>query len=149
MRMKIALALSALSLTASIAYAVDLKPFQEEAKTKFDSQASDFVTEINTACGTKFGPIKSDFENFDPKNFSGKQPGTVCSETAYNLGEICKVPAYKKAVVAKIKGLACLTKPTTGPGIDFPGGVLTQHMNKDKSTSGSDGQNLIKAFLDK
>lgn len=149
MRSKIVLALATSLIAASVAYAADLKPFQEEAKEKFDSQATSFITEINTACGTKFGPIKSDFENFDPKNFASKQAGTACSETAYNMGELCKVAAYKKAVVAKIKGIACLTKPSKGPAIDFPGGVLTQHMNQDKSTAGGDGINLIKAFLDK
>jgi hypothetical protein len=128
---------------ASLAYAADLKPFQEEAKTKFEKQATGLLSDVNAACGTKIAKIDSDFENFDAKNFSRSQPGSVCSSMTYAIKEACKSEPYKKAFAKKVTGLSCLTAP--GTLMEMKGATLVNHMNQDKSPSTAD----LKAMLDK
>jgi hypothetical protein len=136
-----------LCVFASLAVAADLKPFQEEAKIKFDKQAKDLVADVNAACGTKFATIGSDFENFDPKSFTRQQPGSVCSSFTYSLKELCKSEPYKKAFAAKVKDIACLNAP--GALVEMKGATLANHMSQDKSAAGGEALKTIKAFLDK
>ena len=64
---------------SSVAFAADLKPSQEEAKTAFDKQWKAILEEVNAACGTKFDAVQTDFENWDKKNFVRTTAGTACS----------------------------------------------------------------------
>ncbi|MEO6954321.1 MAG: hypothetical protein ABI321_21155 [Polyangia bacterium] len=143
------LALLAPVALASVAYAADLKPAQEEAKTKFDVMAKSMTTEINAACGTKFDTIKTDFENYDASHFTRQAPGTVCSELTYDLKEICKSAPYKKALQSKIKTVSCMMKASSGPQLEVTRGGVVLHLNQDQSASGAVGINVIKAALDK
>lgn len=132
---------------ASIASAADLKPGQEEAKARFDDQATGLVADVNSACGTKYAKIDSNFEHFDKTKFTAV-PGTACSFLTYGLTETCKTPAYKKALLSKIQGIACVFSP--GPGgkpLDLKQGTLTYYMDQGKPLKGE--VQAIKEILDK
>jgi hypothetical protein len=141
----------ALSTTA---LAQDLKPFQEEAKGKFDNQLNKIVKEdVNGACGTAFEGVKTDFQNFKKEDFPRSTAGTLCTTLTYAMGEVCKVPAYKKVMAAKLKGLSCLmggnaTDPKDVKArIYVKDGVFTYKMNADGG-GGIEATNILKAFLD-
>lgn len=136
-------------LLSSTVFAADLKPFQEEAKAAFDNQMKTIVAEVNTACGTSFVGVESDFENFDKKNFAQMPPGQTCSAITYALKTVCKSEPYKKVVMAKVKGLSCLMKAGSKSAFEFPSGVFTYNMVREKPPSGIDATNALKTELDK
>ncbi len=143
------------SLTLLLAFplaaaAADLKPFQVEAKEAFDEQMKNIVAELNTACGTKFTDVKSDFEAFDKANFRQMPPGQTCSQLTYAVKETCKSPAYQKALQSKVKGLACLTAPAAADAKDtftMVDGVFTYRMTL--KGGGLDATKALKAELDR
>ena len=144
----------ACTLFASLSFAADLKPGQEEAKIKFDKQAASLVTEVNAACGTAFKTIESDFENYDKADFNRNPPGAICSMITYAAKTACASAPYKKAFAAKIKGVSCLmggnkTDPKDMASRVFvKDGVLTYKMDRDGS-GGIEATAILKAELDK
>ncbi|MDP3234383.1 MAG: hypothetical protein Q8S33_10185 [Myxococcales bacterium] len=136
-------------LTSLSVFAADLKPVQEEAKAAFDKQMKSIVAEVNTACGTSFVDVTSDFENYDKKNFPQMPPGQTCSSITYALKTVCKSEPYKKAVMAKVKGLSCLMKAGSKTPYEFPAGVFTYNMVLEKQPTGIDATNALKTELDK
>lgn len=147
-----------IALVASVSTSVaaqDLKPFQEEAKGTFDNQLTRIVKEeINVKCGTTFVGVKSDFENYKKDSFNkGSSIGTVCTTLTYAVGEVCKVPAYKKVFATKVKGLACVVGTDATDAKDFKArffvkdGVFTQKMVPDGG-GGIEAVKLLKEFLD-
>lgn len=147
------LTVAALALASSFAVAADLKPFQEEAKARFDKQAADLLKDVNAACGTSFSNIATDFEHFDKADFNRNPPGAVCSTMTYAVKQACASPAYKKAFVAKVKGLACVMGGNQTDPKDFKArffvkdGVWTFKMDRDGS-GGIQAAELLKAALD-
>ena len=143
----------AVLFVSSFAFAADLKPSQEEEKTAFDKQWKSILDEVNTACGTKFDAVKTDFENWDKKNFVRARAGTACSTLSYALKEICKSAPFKKAVESKVKELSCAftgattDKKNSKANFELKGGVLTLHLDQDQGGSGA--VEAIKEFLDK
>ena len=144
----------ACTLFASLSFAADLKPGQEEAKIKFDKQAASLVTEVNAACGTAFKTIESDFENYDKADFNRNPPGSICSTMTYAAKTVCASAPYKKAFAAKIKGLACVMGGNKLEPKDYKArffvkdGVFTMKMDRDGS-GGIEATDLLKAELDK
>ncbi|MEO7243192.1 MAG: hypothetical protein ABIW85_09805 [Variovorax sp.] len=135
-------------LFATAAFAADLKPVQEEARAYFDSQAPELASDVNTECGTKYPTIETDFENFEKATVPGV-PGTLCSTMTWAVKEACKSAPYKKAVAAKVNGLACLVgaPPAGAKPLDLNKGTLTYYMR----TGGlrNDAVKTIKDMMDR
>jgi hypothetical protein len=139
----------AVVVTSFATFAADLKPVQEEAKLAFEKQMKSIVAEVNAACGTAFTEVKTDFENYDKKNFTQMPPGQTCSRLTYAMLTVCKSEPYKKAVASKVKGLSCDMKQTDKSAFEVSGGVFTHHMVNGKQVTGIDATNALKADLDK
>ncbi|MBL8950934.1 MAG: hypothetical protein JNK82_09175 [Myxococcaceae bacterium] len=131
-----------------VAAAPDLKPFQTEAKEAFDKQMKDLVGEVNTECGTKFTEVASDFQSYDKADFKQMSAGQTCSQLTYAVIQTCKSAAYKKAFVAKVKGLACLTAKTDAKApYEVKDGVFTAHLTV--AGGGLQAKKALEAELDK
>lgn len=86
----------------------DLKPAQEEAKEKFDTEIAASVTAMNEKCGTKV-TVKSDFQNFKASDWENVSFPSFCTSATDAITALCEArPAYKKALAKKLTGVSCL-----------------------------------------
>jgi len=129
----------------ALAFAVDLKPAQEEAKAKFDEAMADPMKALNEKCGTKV-TIKSDYENYKEADWAGSGYYGWCQPAVEAITAMCEErPAYKKAISKKLTGFSCLfsggkpkdkkdgTNDFTLRNMGFAGGTFTFHISKDNS----------------
>ncbi len=142
------------ALLLSTTALADLKPFQEEAKQKFDAHLAKVLAEdVNPACGTSFKDVASDFEHYKKEDFPRNPVNSVCTTLTYALKTVCGTPAYKKAVQSKIKGLSCVMGGNATDPKDFKArffvkdGVWTFKMDSDGS-GGIEATAILKAHLD-
>lgn len=156
--MKKLLVAAAVSLSA-LCLAADLKPAQEEAKDKFDTETADSLKALNEKCGTKV-TLKSDFENFKGDEWSGTSYPSYCSAVLDGLASMCEDrPAYKKALSKKLTGVSCLfaggkpqakdeaTNAATMKNMSFDKGVFTFHMLKDLANLGDNTKAVVEKAL--
>lgn len=141
------------ALVAVPAFA-QLKPGQEEQKAKFDKQlAAILKDDLNPKCGTSFTTVASDFENWAKADFPRNPAGSVCSTLTYAVQAVCAQPAYKKALQARLKGLACVmggnkTDPKDVKARFFvKDGVFTFKMDAD-GAHGIEAADILRAWLD-
>lgn len=127
----------------ALAFAVDLKPAQEEAKAKFDEAMEAPMKALNEKCGAKV-TLKSDYENYKEAEWTGSGYYGWCAPAAEAIASMCESrPAYKKVLSKKLTGFSCLfagVKPKekkdgssdfTLRNMSFSGGTFTFHIHKD------------------
>jgi hypothetical protein len=149
----------AVCFLSSFAFAQDLKPAQEEAKEKFETEIADSVTALNEKCGTKI-VVKADFENFKDADWAGTSYSSYCSGVTDALGEMCASrPAYKKVLSKKLTGVSCLfsgVKPAekkdgsnegTLRNMSFEKGVFIWHMAKHGANLGDNTKATMEKTL--
>jgi len=94
-------------LCAAFAFAGGLKPAQEEAKAKMETETAEALKEMNDKCGTK-AAVKSDFENFNATEWKGHSFSSYCADVMSQLGQMCERPAYKNVLSKQFHSVSCL-----------------------------------------
>lgn len=131
--MKKLLTAAVLSLSFFAHADAELKPAQEEAKEKFDTEVVDGLKSMNDKCGTKV-TIKTDFEHFKEADWSGTSVSSYCTSVTQAIGAMCEArPAYKKIIAKKLTGVSCLVGGVKAAKKDEPSNAATQrNMSFDK-----------------
>lgn len=139
----------------------DLKPAQEEAKEKFETEIADGLKAMNEKCGTKIA-MTVDWKNYNDEavkaaniSFSSYCSGALIDPVV----AMCDRPAYKKAIAKKLTALKCLVTGGKAKGKDqssadytmshmkFEKGTFTYNIQFDHSNLGDNGKAVLeKAF---
>lgn len=149
-----------LLLTSSMAVAQELKPFQDEAKEKFEREIAKPLKDMNEKCGTTVS-VKSDFENFNKDLWKGKSFPSWCGGALSAIESLCRArPAYQKALSKKLTGVSCLFAGGTAKAkgeadasyvpkqMKFEGGVFTFMTHPDMSNLTVNTQKIVEKALD-
>jgi hypothetical protein len=95
------------AVLSALAFAGGLKPAQEEAKAKMETETADRLKELNEKCGTK-AVVKSDFENFHADEWKAHSYSSYCADVMYQLSQMCERPAYKSVLGKQLNSISCL-----------------------------------------
>lgn len=147
-------------LVAATAFAQDLKPGQEEAKARFAKDVQTNLDWLNEACGTTFKDVQSDFQHYDASKFTSMHPGQVCQGMLLGVKMACSKPAYRKAVQARVKALACVFSGVKQQPSDrqqsrekanlaLENGVFTYHLDAAHAGTAIAAQQVLEAALDR
>jgi len=146
---------SLLTLVPAFAVAASgMKPFQKEAKTKFDEEIADPLQAANTACGVKLA-LKIDFENLKAADWEGNSISSRCAAMLNAVAKVCAKPAYKDELTKAVKEVACLfngKKPGDGSmsamaNMSVKGKAFTYKMHKDDPNLEDAAQAVIEKAL--
>ena len=157
--MKKLLPLVLVASVPALAFAVDLKPAQEEAKAKFDEAMEAPLKALNEKCGTKV-TMKSDYENYKESEWSGSSYYSWCDGAVEAIATMCESrPAYKKVLSKKLTGFQCLfagVKPKekkdgsnefTLRNMSFSNGTFVFHISKDNANISDNAKTTMEKAL--
>lgn len=150
-----------LSLSSfAVAAEPELKPAQEEAKEKFDTELEGALKTLNEKCGTKLKTAKSDYENFSTELWSGRSHYSYCPDAISAVAAMCaERPAYAKAIGKKLTAVSCLftgVKPAekndgsnafTLRNMSFENGTFTVHLHPDLANIGDNAKATFEKAL--
>jgi hypothetical protein len=152
--------LSLVVLASSVAVAQDLKPFQEEAKEKFEKAIAKPLKAMNDKCGTAV-LVKSDFENFNKELWKGKSYPSWCEGALDGILSLCSTrPAFQKALSKKLTAVSCVFAGGIAKAKDevaadyvakqmkFEGGVFTFMMHPDMNNLKVNAEKVVEKALE-
>ncbi|MBK8010021.1 MAG: hypothetical protein IPK13_01620 [Deltaproteobacteria bacterium] len=154
-----ALTFASLSLAATASAAPELKPFQEEAKAKFDESMEEPLKAANKACGITL-TVASEYEKFDAETWKGRWHYGWCVPVLEEIEKMCASrPAYKKALAKKLKSVRCLFSGVeardkkdsstvwTRKNMSVKDGTFIFHMDKEQANLNVAAKEALEAAL--
>ncbi|MCB9655167.1 MAG: hypothetical protein H6729_13675 [Deltaproteobacteria bacterium] len=148
-----------LALLGTAHAAPELKPFQEEAKAKFDESMEAPLDAANTACGIKI-TVTSEYERFDAEVWKGRWHYGWCVPVLEEIQKMCESrPAYKKVLAKKLKAVRCMfsgVQPKdkkdsstvwTKKNMSLKDGTFVFHMDKEQANLNVAAKEALEAAL--
>ena len=144
-------ALASLALLGGVAVAAELKPFQTEAKEKFDTEIEAPLKAANAACGVTF-TVKTNFEAYKEADWSGNSVSSRCQAVIESVTALCERKAYKAAVAKKIKEIHCMFGGKDGEtpqNMSVTGSAMVYKMHPNNSNLSDHAKKTLEDAINK
>ncbi len=142
---------TSLVILSSIAFAADLKPFQVEAKEKFDTEIAAPLKATNDGCGTQI-TVKTNFEAYKEADWSNNSVSARCQAMIEAVGSMCERKAYKATVAKRIKEIHCLfggKEGDTAANMSVTGSAFVFKMHVNHSNLSDHAKKALEDALNK